>query len=221
MRSTVSYVRVSSLVGALALAGACGGGSGGQDGTAALDSTVTPDGAGGGELRWYRTCGDPICRVGDAGMPSGVPACTTETVGASCPAGAAMCDPGEGCGVLLRCTDRDPRVQTGGCPISRRASKSDIRYLRPADLADLERQTRSIHLARYRYKDAPARERLGFIIDDAAGNPAIDEPRDMIDLYAYTSMVVATVQRQAARLDQQERQIAQLQAELRRRTTKP
>jgi hypothetical protein len=93
--------------------------------------------------------------------------------------------------------------------------KTDVRYLDAADLALLEAQTRSLRLARYRYKDAPARERLGFLIDDAPRAPAVDEPRDMIDLYAYTSMVVATIQRQAERLDRQEREIIRLRSTLR------
>jgi hypothetical protein len=81
-------------------------------------------------------------------------------------------------------------------------------------MAGLEAQIRTLRLARYRYKDAPERQRLGFMIDDAPGNPAVDEPRDMIDVYAYTSMVVATVQRQAARLDAQEQEIARLREQV-------
>jgi len=167
-----------------------------------------------GSLRWYTTCGYPICGPFDAGMPTGVTACSTEREGTTCATGGATCDPGTGCGVLLRCTDKDPRTQPGGCPISRLASKRDVRYLNEADLAGLEAQVRAIRLARYRYKDAPTRERLGFIIDDVPASPAVDEPRDMIDLYAYTSMVVAAVQRQAQRLEAQDREIGRLHREL-------
>ena len=174
-------------------------------------------GTGGGSgLNWYATCGYPLCGPGDAGTPSGVAACTTEKAGAACTTKEAMCDPGTGCGVMLRCTNADPRAQIGGCPISRRSYKRDIHYLDDAQLATLESQIRALPLARYRYKDAPARERLGFMIDDAPASPAVDEPRDMIDLYAYTSMVVATVQRQANRLDAQDREIARLRVQLAR-----
>jgi hypothetical protein len=203
MTSSASILRLL-VIGALGLTGGCSSdGNGNADG-------------GGGALRWYQTCGDPVCSPYDAGAPGGSVACTTEKVGGACTAGAAMCDPGVGCGVLLRCTDKDPRLQPGGCPISRRSYKRDVRYLDGTDLAALESQVRALRLARYRYKDAPGRERLGFMIDDVPGSPAVDEPRDMIDLYAYTSMVVATVQRQAARLDAQEREIARLRARLNR-----
>jgi cell division protein FtsB len=39
-----------------------------------------------------------------------------------------------------------------------------------------------------------------------------------VDLYAYTSMVVATVQQQAARLDRQQRELETLRAEVARLT---
>jgi hypothetical protein len=75
-------------------------------------------------LRWYETCGDPVCREGDAGAPSGSARCTTEKAGTACTAKGAMCDPAKGCGVLLRCADSDPRTQPGGCPIARAIEKT-------------------------------------------------------------------------------------------------
>jgi hypothetical protein len=129
-----------------------------------------------------------------------------------------MCDPGTGCGVLLRCTDQDPRAQPGGCPISRRTFKRDVHYLEGDDLARLEAQVRAIPLARYRYKDAPSRERIGFMLEDVPGIPAVDEPRDMVDLYSYVSMLVAAVQQQGARLDAQRREIERLRQDLARAT---
>jgi hypothetical protein len=199
-----------SLVSTLSVLGACR--DGGQDDR---DGAASDGGAG---LHWYQTCGDPVCRTGDGGEPRGAAACTTQVAGAACPAGASMCDPGVGCGVLLRCADRDPRTQAGGCPISRRAYKRDVHYLETADLAALDAQVRALRLARYRYTAAPAREHLGFMIDDVPDSPAVDEPRDMVDLYAYTSMVVATVQQQAARLDRQQRELETLRAEVARLT---
>ncbi len=140
-----------------------------------------------------------------------------EQAGGSCSAKGSTCDPGLGCGVLLLCSDKDPKVQTGGCPISRRATKRDIVYLDAGALDDLAAKLRALRLARYRYKDNPTRERLGFVIDDGSGKLAVDEQRDQIDLYAYVSWAVAALQSQMKRIDAQDREIASLK----RRTVNP
>jgi hypothetical protein len=116
--------------------------------------------------------------------------------------------------VLLLCSDKDPKVQTGGCPVSRRAAKRDIVYLDDAAIDNLAAKLRALRLATYRYKDNPSRERLGFVIDDGAGKLAVDEARDQIDLYAYMSWAVGALQSQMKRLDAQEREIASLRHEL-------
>jgi hypothetical protein len=171
-------------------------------------------GDGGGH--WYTTCGAPVCRVYDGGAPdSGVTACTTaQLAGASCSTQGETCDPGQGCGVLLVCADKDPKVQTGGCPISRRAVKQDITYLDAAALDDLAAKLRAVRLATYRYKDNPERQRLGFVIDDGTGAMAVDERRDQIDLYAYMSWAVGALQSQMKRIDAQDREIASLKLRL-------
>ena len=176
-------------------------------------------GAGGSSAgtRWYTTCGAPVCQINiDGGAPdSGVSACSTaETADASCSTKGATCDPGQGCGVLLLCADKDPKVQTGGCPISRRAVKQDIAYLDAAGLDDLAARLRALRLATYRYKDNPGRQRLGFVIDDGTGGLAVDESRDQIDLYAYMSWAVGALQSQMKRIDAQEREIALLKRSL-------
>lgn len=174
---------------------------------------------GGAALRWYETCGDPVCFVGDGGAGSsdgGIAACTTEKAANPCSISGATCDPGSGCNVRLLCSDKDPRVQPGGCPISRRAAKRDISYLDDAALNDLAARLRDLRLARYRYKDAPRTERLGFVIDDGAGAIAVDEARDQIDLYSYLSWVVAALQVEAKRADALERELLQLRRELAR-----
>jgi hypothetical protein len=190
-------------------------------GAAACSSSSASD-AGAG-LRWYRTCGAPVCMVaedggtgadGGAAGDGGVPGCVTETAGAECATAGATCDPHVGCEVLLRCTDKDPRVQPGGCPISRRAAKRDIAYLDDAERARLVDEVKRMRLATYRYKDAPSKQRLGFIIDDVPGSAAVDGPRDQIDLYGYLSMTVAALQEQMARADAQEREIAALRKRL-------
>lgn len=162
-----------------------------------------------GTLAWYWTCGDPVC-AGHSDTP-GVPRCTTEMAGQACSSTGATCDPVDGCNRKLLCTTSDPTMGPGGCPISRRSSKRDIRYLRPAELAAYRARLLELPLATWRYKDAPQRERLGFILEDVPrgeGTVAVDEARGMVDLYGYTSLTVATVQHQA-------RQIAELRRELR------
>jgi hypothetical protein len=163
-------------------------------------------------LHWYKTCGDVVCSVG-GGMNAadgGVTACAMEKQGDACTVSGSSCDPQEGCNVRLLCTDKDPRVQPGGCPISRREAKRDISYLDDAAINDLSIRLRAVRLARYRYKDAPDRDRLGFMIDDTKGSMAVDEARDQIDLYSYLSWTVAALQGEMKRVDAQEKEIAGL-----------
>ncbi len=185
-----------------------------------LPTLVASRAVGSAALTWYKTCGAPVCMVVDAGAATGdggVAGCTTEKVGDTCATNGATCDPGEGCSVLLRCTDKDPRVQQGGCPISRRSAKRDISYLDDAALGDLAARLRAVRLARYRYKDAPSQERLGFIIDDGKADLAVDQTLDQIDLYSYLSWTVAALQFQMNRADAQEHEILRLRQMLSRR----
>lgn len=184
----------------------CGGSGGGSDAGGSDASTA--------KLSWYTTCGDPVCR-GYTGPFPNVPLCSGEAVGALCGTAGARCDPKDGCNAQLLCSDRDPRQQAGGCPISRGRFKDDVRYLSDAQRQELHQQVQRLRLATYRYRDAgpQAPQRLGFLIDDAergaGGAAAVDAARDMIDLYGYTSMAMAALQVQA-------QQIAALQAEVAR-----
>jgi hypothetical protein len=97
----------------LAVAGAlssCGGGTG----------PAAPPAV----LKWYTTCGDPVCS-GYHGPFPGVPLCTMEKAGDPCAAANAQCDPVNSCDALLLCTNTDPKQRPGGCPVSGALYKRD------------------------------------------------------------------------------------------------
>lgn len=162
-----------------------------------------------GQLQWYQTCGDPVCGGWRA---SDLPLCTTQVEGAACAHEGAMCDLHNDCNTRLLCTDQDPRLN--GCPISRQAFKQEIRYLGAAERDRVRDELLGFRLATYRYRGAPERLHLGFIIEDQEPSAAIDGQRDMVDLYGYTSMVVAALQSQSEELAALRKQVADLQARL-------
>ena len=166
--------------------------------------------------KWYTTCGAPVCQ-GVKPTPSGEVACTTQVAGASCTTAGAQCDLQNACQQKLLCTDKDPTLNPGGCPKSRRALKTDIRYLDAAAAAKLNSELLATKLATYRYRDAgpDAPQQLGFIIDDQPESPAVDARRDMVDLYGYLSMSVAAIQTQQRQLAQQARRIEELERAIR------
>ncbi|TNE46897.1 MAG: tail fiber domain-containing protein [Deltaproteobacteria bacterium] len=174
--------------------------------------TSPTDNGGSGGLTWFTTCGDPVCS--SYRSKSNIATCTVQKEGASCNQDGAQCDiANNNCNRLLRCSKTDPKQQPGGCPISLRKYKKEIRYLGPNERAKLYRHLMQLKLATYRYKQAgpKSRQRLGFMIDDNPHSLAIDPQRDQIDLYAYTSMVVAAMQQQARTLKQLQQQIKALQ----------
>jgi len=139
-----------------------------------------------------------------------------QTAGAACPSSGTACDPGEGCTGNLVCASTDPRPSVG-CPISRAKYKQDIEYLGTDDRAKLADELQSIPLVRYRYKDGPAREHLGFIIEDIEPSPSVDSQRDQVDLYGYTSMAVAALQQQHAEIEALKHEVRSLKAALGRK----
>lgn len=82
---------------------------------AALVLLAAVGSCGGAPLKWYASCGDPVCQ-GYTPKP-GVSLCTTEEIGAACPSASATCDPTDSCNVLYVCTTSDPQTAPGGCPI--------------------------------------------------------------------------------------------------------
>jgi hypothetical protein len=120
------------------------------------------------------------------------------------------CDPQDDCNSLLVCATSDPKLGRGGCPISRRSTKQDIHYLNDTERAQYQRELLKMRLASWRYKHDPAKKRLGIIIDDNEDSAAVDARRDQLDLYGYTSMVVAALQVQAREIEALKRQVAAL-----------
>ncbi|MDB4986584.1 MAG: putative secreted protein [Myxococcaceae bacterium] len=169
--------------------------------------------ADAGHLAWYRTCGDPVCRT-DEPKDAGVDACDGgQELGKSCSVVDEQCDPGSSCGSKLRCTDSDPTLRPGGCPISRASYKLDIHYLNESDMHRYHHEVMGLGLAHYTYRNDPsAQQRLGFIIEDVEPSQFVDEARDRVDLYAYTSAVIAAVKVQEQRIQQLENEVRVLRA---------
>ena len=160
----------------------------------------------------------PVCMVVDPP----VWACEAPNADAECPPAqpllGATCSP-EGKECDYGCEPGRRRVceggiwvsssQPGGCPMSTRRAKRDIEYLDDAEVDALARVALDTRLTTYEYID-PAldgRRRLGFIIEDQPTSYAVDPERSQVDLYGYTSMLVAAIQRQ-------EREIQALRREL-------
>ena len=166
--------------------------------------------------KWYFTCGDPVCRGYTA--LAGVPKCTTEKAGDSCTAGAAECDPVDSCNRRLRCATSDPTMQPGGCPISRRSAKTDIQYLSATDVQRYADEVMKMKLATFKYR-AGGPQRLGFMIDDQGDGTgksmSVDAERDMVDLYGFTSMAVATLKVQQQQIQGLEHKLDELSSQLR------
>jgi hypothetical protein len=73
-------------------------------------------------------------------------------------------------------------------------------------------ETLSLRLATYEYKSAPnaGRRHLDFIIEDSPNIPAVDRDGDIVDLYSYTSMLVATTQAQQKQIELLRNQVDEL-----------
>lgn len=188
-----------------------GSGSGGQGGSGTSSSTSSSS-SGGGQLKWYTTCGAPVC---DTNMQPSMPACTTQKEGDSCDAMDPQC--GLPCGASLVCAAVDPKGTPPICPISLARYKHDIRYLPEGDLQRVHDDLIATPLAtwRYNHEGPTGREHLGFIIDDNPKSPAVAESGEHVDLYGYTSMAVAALQVQQKQIEALARETRALREELR------
>ena len=108
--------------------------------------------------------------------------------------------------------------QTLGCPTSSRRVKKDIRYLSDENIDAMATETLRLRLATYEYKSAPyaGRRHLGFIIEDSPNVPAVDRDGDMVDLYGYTSMLLATTQAQQHQIEALKEQVEVLSQQVER-----
>ncbi len=195
------------------------GSSGGSSGAASSGSSgASSSGSGGATLKWYFTCGDPVCPAPYPPVDGGI---LTDDAGAPCPNIGTSCatagetcgmrNPNLNCGAIEQCDTHDPTMNFGGCPMSSRKFKDGIRYVDGSGLEQLHDETMALRLATYQYKPEaadPNPQHLGFIIEDTPlASPAVDRSREHVDLYGYMSMLVATMQ-------VQEKEIAQLRREL-------
>ncbi len=169
-------------------------------------------------LQWWTTCGDPVCSGHTPADPP-LPLCTDVNAaeGQSCPTAADMCDPVNSCNARMVCADADPKAGPGGCPISRRAFKTDVAYLSTGERDALAAELLTMPLATWRYlhEGAETPAHLGFIIEDIEPSAAVQSRRDRGDLYGYTTMAVATIQQQQRKIEALEREMQALKKGLR------
>jgi hypothetical protein len=102
--------------------------------------------------------------------------------------------------------------QRSPCPVSSRRAKKDIRYLSDENVAAMAAETLRLRLATYEYKAPPlaGRRHLGFVIEDSPNVPAVDRDGDMVDLYGYTSMLLATTQAQQKQIESLRKRVEEL-----------
>jgi hypothetical protein len=137
------------------------------------------------------------------GCPSSRP-----RVGSACTDAGLQCNYGDCNSIGVVCQSGTWHTQQNGCPISARRAKEGIHYLADAELRAVADEALATRLATYSYKAGDPSPRLGFIIDDQPASHAVVAGKEHVDLYAYASMAIATVQ-------VQDREIEELRSELR------
>jgi len=186
-----------------------------NDSAESIGTSGTSGGSSTADLAWYATCGDPACS-GYSGPYEGVATCTDQAEGVTCTPEGDTCDLQNDCNAFMVCAAEDPKAQPGGCPVSRRSTKTAIDYLDATERDAARQRLLDTRLATWRYRwDAPERRpRLGFLIDDQPDSPAVAQDGQHVDLYGYTSLTVAAVQAQNEELLQLRAELAQTRAEL-------
>jgi hypothetical protein len=169
------------------------------------------------------SCG-PLCGPGSTGYWN----CQPEAAG--CPttppnAGTACGATGTTC--RYQCGDAGARqcskdglwttASGGPCPISTRKAKDGITYLEPAEADRIAKQVQSMKLASWIYKGAldDGRTHMGIVLEDQPpGSFAVDSRSNMVDLYGYSSMLLATAQSQQRQIEKQKKEIDALRGEI-------
>jgi hypothetical protein len=179
-------------------------------GSACVTDNGMIDCDGGSKTNWYLSCGDPVCS-GHTDKP-GMKLCTDEKAGDPCSDEGSECDPIDDCNAVLVCTTSDPKTAPGGCPMSRKETKTDIEYLDVDGLKEIYKELMAVRLAKWRYKnELPApKPRLGFIIEDVEPSVAANSSRGQVDVYSFVSMAVAAVQHQDKELAALKKEVAEL-----------
>ncbi len=138
-------------------------------------------------------------------------------VGAPCTKEGEACavSPPSECGqTTLACRGGVWSLPNATCAASSRGVKKEIAYVDDAQREALRAQLLAVRLASYRYKVGDDATHLGFIIEDMPeGSPAVLASRDRVDVYGYTSMVVAALQEQQKQLDALSLEVKRLAAE--------
>ena len=102
-----------------------------------------------------------------------------------------------------------------GQPSTIRA-KEDILYLDETMRNSVARSALELRLASWRYKDSSlgTHRHLGIIIEDSPHAPAVDQTREVVDLYSYASMAIAAAQVQAKELQRLRDEVEALRREV-------
>ncbi len=183
-------------------------------GDTSTSDTASDTSTEGGTLTWYSSCGDPVCQ-GYGGPWEGVPPCGDIVEGDPCSMEGAECDFMSDCNAVMVCATMDPKMQEGGCPISRAAFKQDIAYLDAAGRDAFYREVLDMRLATWRYRErSDAKPSLGVILEDGEDRIWADPANDRVDLYSYGSLALVGVQAQADELAELRAAVAALQGEV-------
>lgn len=138
--------------------------------------------------------------------------------GARCvlaPARQEGLDGGSGCrqsASYLTCLAGKRDSGPGGCPVSSRKKKKNVRYLEGDEKERLSREVLGLKVASYEYidpADGPS-PTVGFIVEDTKDAAFVMNEHSRINMMSYTTSLVVTVQQQQSRLDKLERELSEL-----------